>query len=142
MSYMMVLVLLLSSVNLAAMSDGVSDLEAVNTALVNKFNTGEISALTELYSKNAVMLPPSSEILTGADSIKGYWDQLRSIGVTRYSIYPVDFWIEGNVAYSTSLWEASRETAGNDVITMDGNISSVFEKQEDGSWKIKLQSWN
>ena len=133
---------LLLAGNLAALPEGVSDFEAVNSAMASNFNSGKITALTDLYAKDAVMLPPSSEILSTPDSIKAYWDGLRSIGVNRYSLYLVDYRIDGDVAYATSLWEASRKTQTDNEITMEGNISSVLERQEDGSWKIRLQSWN
>ena len=141
-AYLSGVVSLLLAGNLAALPEGVTDIEAVNTALENNFNSGEITALTNMYSSNAVMLPPSSEILSTPDSIKSYWNGLRSIGVNRYSLYLVDYKVDGDVAYATSLWEASRKTSKDEVITMEGNISSVLEKQDDGSWKIRLQSWN
>ena len=142
MKYTVLLMTLLASVNLVAKADAVSELEAVNSAMEQNFNNSEISALTNMYAKDAVMLPPSSEILSSPAAITKYWSDLKDVGVNEYSVYLVDLKVEGNVAYTTSLWEASRKVAGNDAIIMNGNISSVYEKQKDGSWKIKLQSWN
>jgi len=110
--------------------------------MMEKFNAGEIPTMVDMYTEDAVMLPPSSEILSSSESIEGYWDQLRAVGVVSYILYPVNLKIDGDIAYMTSIWEASRKSAGNEVITMTGNISNVFEKQKDGTWKIKLQSWN
>lgn len=135
-------ILLISSSGLSARADTVSDIEALNLALTKTFESGELSEMADLYTQNAVMLPPSSEILSNQKDIKGYWDNLRKIGVYDYSIYAVNHDIEGDVAYTTALWEAKRKVTNGDVITMDGNISNVYEKQKDGSWKIKLQSWN
>ena len=135
-------ILLVISAGLSARADPVSEIEAVKFALVEKFKTGEISEMVDLYTSNAVMLPPSSEILSNTESIKNYWDNLRQVGVVDYSIYQVALNIEGDLAYETALWEARRKTIDGNVITMDGNISSLFVKQDDGQWKIKLQSWN
>jgi len=130
------------SASLAARADAVSDIEVVNSALAKYFNVGEISAMAGMYTDDAVMLPPSSEILSSPATITSYWNQLRQVGVNKYSVYLVDLKLEGDVAYTTSLWEASRAAGSDGVITMTGNISNVLEKQKDGSWKIKLQSWN
>lgn len=130
------------STNLVARADTAADIEAVNASIVKDFNAGKIANMTNLYTKDAIMLPPSSEILSSPAAISKYWTDLKDVGVNEYSLYLVDLKVDGNVAYTTSLWEANRKVAGNDDITMDGNISSVFEKQKDGSWKIKLQSWN
>ena len=107
-----------------------------------KFESGEIAELAELYSEDAVMLPPSSEILSGPEAIQGYWNNLRDIGVYDYSIYGVEQNIKGDVAYVTALWVAKRKAGNGEDITFEGNISNVYEKQKDGSWKISLQSWN
>lgn len=142
-NYLSFIVFLMAlSTNLVARADTTADIEAVNASIVKDFNAGKIADMTSMYTSDAVMLPPSSEILSSPAAISKYWSDLKDVGVNEYSLYLVDLKVEGNVAYTTSLWEASRKVAGNDDITMDGNISSVFEKQKDGSWKIKLQSWN
>lgn len=115
---------------------------AFHQTMEKKFESGEISELGDLYADNAVMLPPSSEILSSQEAIQHYWNNLREIGVYDYSIYAVEQSIDGNVAYTTALWVAKRKTGNGEDITFDGNISNVYEKQNDGSWKIKLQSWN
>ena len=98
--------------------------------------------LVGLYADNAVMMPPSSEILSDRGAIKNYWDVLREVGIDAYAINTVDLRINGNTAYQTILWEATRNAADGNVIQFDGNMSNVLERQKDGSWKIKLQSWN
>lgn len=106
------------------------------------FNQGQTSELVKLYVDKAVFMPPSSEILTGQESIRRYWDGLRKVGFNEYVIRDIGLTIVGNTAYQTALWEAVRQDSAGNVIKMDGNISSVLERQRDGSWKIKLQSWN
>lgn len=134
--------LIFASTSLSARSDSASEIELLNSTMAKSFGKGDIAQMVDLYTRDAVMLPPSSEILSNQEDIKRYWDGLRKIGVYDYSIYAVNHDIEGNVAYATALWEARRKTANGNVITMDGNISNVYEKQDDGSWKIRLQSWN
>lgn len=125
-----------------ARAETTPEFEVFQQAMEKNFAAGEISELGDLYTENAVMLPPSSEILSSQEAIQRYWNDLREIGVYDYSIYAVEQNIDGNVAYTTALWEAKRKTANGEDITFDGNISNVYEKQNDGSWKIKLQSWN
>ncbi len=107
-------------------------------AAINKGNTAE---LAKLYAKDAVVMPPSSEILASPEAIRNYWDGLRKVGVNEYTVRTVETRIEGDTAYQTALWEATR-TADGQAIQFEGNISNVLERQKDGSWKIRLQSWN
>ena len=106
------------------------------------FNKGQTLELVKLYADDAVFMPPSSEILTGQEAIRKYWDGLRKVGFNEYVIRDISLSIVGNTAYQTALWETVRQDSAGNVIKLDGNISSVLERQVDGSWKIKLQSWN
>lgn len=125
----------------AAENDAIA-IKSLNTSWDKALNKGNTSKLVRSYTDNAVVMPPSSEILSNHAAIKGYWDGLRKIGVNDYNIYDIDLKIEGDIAYQTALWKATRVTPEGNIITFDGNLSNVFERQPDGSWKIKLQSWN
>lgn len=117
-------------------------IDSINDNWSRALSQGDSADLGRFYTPDAVVLPPSSEILASYDAIKGYWDGLHKIGVNNYSIYDVNLKIEGDFAYQTALWEAKRITPEGNSIEFDGNLSNVFERQPDGSWKIKLQSWN
>ena len=117
-------------------------IDSINSSWSHALGQGSNADLVKFYTVDAVVLPPSSEILATHDAIKGYWEGLHEIGVNKYTVYDVDLKIEGNIAYQTALWEARRVTPDGNTIEFDGNLSNVFERQPDGSWKIKLQSWN
>ncbi|MBI4005421.1 MAG: DUF4440 domain-containing protein [Gammaproteobacteria bacterium] len=117
-------------------------IEESNLSWVSALNKGNTKTLLDVYTEDAVVMPPSSEILSDHAAIKTYWDGLLRVGVGKYAINTVDLRIEGDTAYQTALWEATRVAADGNVIHFDGNMSTVYEQQKDGSWKIKLQSWN
>lgn len=122
--------------------DEAAAIKSLNIGWDNALNKGNTSELVKSYTDNAVVMPPSSEILTNHASIKNYWDGLRKVGVNEYVIRTVDLRIDGDTAYQTALWEATRNAADGNVFQFEGNMSNVLERQKDGSWKIKLQSWN
>lgn len=125
---------------------GVNDqstaVEASNQHWLSAFNRGDTRKLAELYTSDAVIMPPSSEILSDPVAIKTYWDGLRSVGVDDFNLYTVNTERDGDTIYQSAMWEATRYTAGGDTVRFDGNMYSVLERQKDGSWKIRLQSWN
>ena len=138
--------LLIFTVTLSATAAGeITDpakIDSINSSWSRALGQGSSADLVKFYTADAVVLPPSSEILATQDAIKDYWEGLHKIGVNKYSVYDVDLKIEGNIAYQTALWEARRITPDGNTIEFNGNLSNVFERQADGSWKIKLQSWN
>ena len=95
-----------------------------------------------LYSDDAVLSPPTSEIISGKSNINTYLETLKNIGVKEYSISNIDMNVQGDIAYSTELWEATGVDMSGNSIILEGSISNVFERQENGSWKIKYQNWN
>lgn len=119
-----------------------TDAEAINSEWISNFEKGSTVALIRIYTENAIMFPPSSEILEGRAAIMNYFEGLQKAGVTEYSISNVNLDIKGDTAYETAIWEATRVDTNGTVFNFEGNITNVLEKQKDGSWKIKLQSWN
>jgi ketosteroid isomerase-like protein len=120
-----------------------TDVENINNVWATTLDEGKTKELMGLYTENAVVFPPSSEILNGRTEIQAYLDSLREAGFKEYSISNVNSDVKGdNTIFETAIWEATRMDAEGNVITLEGNISNVFEKQNDGSWKIKFQSWN
>lgn len=125
----------------SAQADDTSAINALSNHWDVAVNKGDTAQLASLYADDAIMIPPSSEILSDRDAIKGYWETLREVGIGAYEVHTIDLRVEGDKAYQVAVWEAARPVEGN-VIRFEGNMSSVYERQKDGSWKIKLQSWN
>jgi uncharacterized protein (TIGR02246 family) len=126
----------------SAQADDSSAISALNSNWGVAVNKGDTTQLASLYADDAVMMPPSSEILSDRSAIKNYWDILREVGIDAYAIQTINLRIEGDQAYQTVLWEATRNAADGNVFEFKGNMSNVLERQKDGTWKIKLQSWN
>ncbi len=118
------------------------DIEQFNSLWSSSFKQAETLRLASLYAQDAVMFPPSSEILEGRNAIENYFASLKRVGFEEYSISLIDVDLKENTAYETATWEATRIDEAGNAITMEGNITNIFERQTDGSWKIKMQSWN
>ncbi len=135
-------ILALASTTVASATLESNDIENFNNVWSSGYTQGNTEGLTGLYTENAVVFPPSSEILEGRTEIQAYLEGLRKAGVSEYSIFNVDTDIQENIIYESALWEATRVDNEGNITKLEGNISNVFEKQNDGSWKIKFQSWN
>ena len=135
-------ILTMSSGFAASVTSDSADVEDIISVWATNYDKGNTDGLMALYTRNAVMFPPSSEILDSPDAIIAYLDGLKKVGVNKYSMSNVDMNIKGDIAYETALWEATRVDADGNVFKFGGNITNVLEKQKDGNWKIKFQSWN
>ena len=118
------------------------NLEMIDPLWVINYDSGNITSLVNLYTHDAMVFPPSSEILEGPIAITTYLNNLREVGFNEYSISNVNTQVKGDKAFTTALWEAIRVGVDGNKIKFNGNITNVLERQNDGNWKIKLQSWN
>lgn len=106
------------------------------------FNAGSKDSLMKLYSDEAVLFQPNNEIVDGTEAINDYLDRLNYLNVEDFIIWDVEMDVNGKVAYETALWQATGLDANGQTVSYDVNVTNVFEKQADGSWKIRMQSWN
>jgi uncharacterized protein (TIGR02246 family) len=49
------------------------EIEAANARFEQDFGKGDAAALARMYTENATVLPPDSDMLTGRDAIQAFW---------------------------------------------------------------------
>ncbi len=117
-------------------------IQASNLSWSYALNSGNAEALSQLYTEAAIVLPPTDETLNTRSQIRDFWGQVISQGLTDFSIDNIDTRIEGNTAYQAGVWSASRIDADGGMERIGGNILNVLERQADGSWRARMQTWN
>ncbi|QNI33643.1 nuclear transport factor 2 family protein [Alloacidobacterium dinghuense] len=98
----------------------------------------QIDVLDNIYTANARILPPGTDLIEGRAQIKNFWEQaIAALAVTDATLATVD-----------------AETAGDSVIeigradlTLEGGQKVAVKyvvhwKQEDGRWKWNTDIWN
>lgn len=107
---------------------------------VNTYNRNDWKALAELFTTNAVMMPPNSSSAIGRDEISTWQAENESGFSIAFDILE----IEGarDIAYvqgrSCVFIPIGDEKVGVDV----GKFLEVRERQEDGQWLIKMDIFN
>ncbi len=108
-----------------------------------KFNTTVLAAkkvdkLDEIYTRDARILPPGSDMVTGLDQIRAFWQlAIGGIGLRSAKLFTLDAQLQGD-----SVFEIGRV----ELKAGDGRSATakyvVLWKQEDGAWKWHVQIWN
>lgn len=115
------------------------DMEQFNTRWESAFNNGDLDSLARLYADNAVVVPPTLEIISTPTSIKAFWADKRRNGTSDFRYAPVNVRAEGNRIYQTGTWSAV--VRSNSVDTrLTGDLTQVMARQPDGEWKIEVQN--
>jgi uncharacterized protein (TIGR02246 family) len=136
----LLLALFVSSTN-ATTAELESDVWINNKTWEMVFNSGDTLALANLYTEDAIIVPPSLEIFNAREEIKQFWADQRVSGTDNFRVQTINLRRHGDVIYQSAIWIAT--ITSNGVATdLDGEMTNIIARQQDGSWKIQLQSWN
>lgn len=107
----------------------------------DRFNRGDARALAGLYADDAVLMPPSDETVVSRAAIEEYWANTLT-GLGDYNVEFVQTRAQGDVLYTAGIWSAARVGADGEREVVGGNVVRVLERQDDGSWKLRVETWN
>ena len=57
----------------AARSDDLATVQSLNDRLAASFNTGDGARIAEMYTDDALLMPPGGKLVKGRDGITKYW---------------------------------------------------------------------
>ena len=104
-------------------------------------NSGDTAAIARLYTDDAVLVSPGTELIAAPGAIGDYWIAKRKSGASDFRFLSVNERLEGDTLYQSAVW-TSKFTSNGQVNSLDGQMTNVLARQPDGSWKIRLHSWN
>ena len=101
-------------------------------------NKKDVSAMTNLYDENAVLMPKSEEPVLGKGAIGEYYKKLFAdphfVPFT-LTLNWNSFHLVGDIAIATSVFEGDVTRNGKQIHFRGKNLL-VWKKEGDGSWKI------
>ncbi|MBI5260453.1 MAG: DUF4440 domain-containing protein [Bradyrhizobium sp.] len=106
------------------------------------FNKADTKAVAAAYVSNAKVLPPTHEVISGPAEIEKFFAGLFSSGFTDHALTIIDAGGDEKVAYSTAKWSARGKGADGSRQAFGGIATHVFERQADGSLKLRLHTFN
>src|SRR5262245_24618685 len=126
-----------------AMADEVEDqVKSAYSAWDAAFNNKDGKALAAFYTDDAYLLPPTHKVIEGRAGISDFFNGLFSGGVTAHKLEIIEAGGDGKLVYAAARWSATGKDDKGQPATFAGVATHVFEKQPDGSLKLKLQTFN
>jgi ketosteroid isomerase-like protein len=122
--------------------DAKSDVSAAYAAFDAAFNKGDAQAVAAFYLPNAKVLPPTHEVASGPTEIEKFFAGLHANGVTDHKLEVIDAGGDDKVIYGSANWSAKGKDKDDKAVTFSGIATHVFERQADGSLKLRLHTFN
>lgn len=120
-------------------------IEAMNKEMVKNMIAGNSEKMLAMYTDDAVSLPSYEPMHDGLPAIKKASEDMAKSGVKFTSFEPtvVKVLVNGNMITEIGTYKVTMTMPGMDQPMNDhGKYLTVWEKQKDGSLKVKIETWN
>jgi ketosteroid isomerase-like protein len=108
----------------------------------DSFNKGDAATLGSAYLPDAKVLPPTHSVVSGTAEIERFFASLFQSGVTSHKLDVIEASGDGRFVYGTARWSAAGKGTNGSPQSLGGFATHVFERQGDGSLKLRLHTFN
>jgi len=141
--YFLVLGLIFSSIAFTAPGRAVAagheaEIAAANAEWTKQYNAGNAAGVTALYTEDAKVLPPNSDIVTGRDGITAVWQGMLDSGAKGVKLNTVEVMGTGDSAVEVGTYEVMDKEGK----VIDKGKYIVNWKKVGSSWKLHRDIWN
>jgi uncharacterized protein (TIGR02246 family) len=99
-------------------------------------------AIAALYTEDATLLPPDSEMIKGKTAIEAFWKGGLQMGIKDAVLTTVDVSGSGDIAYEIGRYVLKIQPAGAEPLEQKGKYVVVWKKTPEGAWKLHVDIWN
>jgi len=120
-----------------------SQIMEVLTEYDRVLNKGDAQRLAELFTTDAVMLPPSEPPVRGRDHIRARHGGLFREFRLKHRLNAADVIVTQGWAFATGTYEMELQprTEGK-TSRRDGHFLTILNRGPSGSWQIARDTWN
>ncbi len=113
------------------------ELAATTNVWEEALNTGDIAALTAMYTEDARLLPPNAELSQGRDAVEALFGGMIAAGL-KVELEAIEAVVAGDLGYKVGTYSL----LGPDGAVLDGGKFIEIWRQVDGEWQVANDIWN
>ena len=117
-------------------------IDAANVRFGEAVRSADAAALASLYTEDARILPPNSEMIQGREGIEAYWGGGFQMGIKDIVLTAVDVIGMGDMVCEIGKAVVAIQPEGMDAIEDIAKYLVVWKKDVDGTWKLHVDIWN
>lgn len=117
-------------------------IEEANLKFGDAVRQGDAAGLAALYTEEATILPPNSEMIQGRQGIEEFWSGIIQVGLKDAVLTTVNVSGSGNLAYEIGKFTLTIQAEEQEPMEQKGKYVVVWKKMEDGLWKLHVDIWN
>ncbi len=113
-------------------------IDAANQDFMTRFAQQDAAGLAGFVTDSGCIMPPNSDIVSGADNIQALWQGMFDTGLKELVLETIDLEDHGDTAIETGRYTLKAD--GGAVADLGKLI--VIWKREGGSWKVHKDIFN
>jgi uncharacterized protein (TIGR02246 family) len=117
-------------------------IEAGNAKFAEAVRQGDGAAIAALYTDDATVLPPDSDMVKGRERIEALWKGSLQMGIKEAVLTTVDVSSHGDLAYEIGTVALKVQPEGQEPAELKGKYVVVWKKTPEGVWKLHVDIWN
>jgi ketosteroid isomerase-like protein len=117
-----------------------ASIRAVSDSFVVMFRADRDSAQAELYTQNAVLMPPNTGIVEGRPAIRAFLKNYPAM--TDFTLTSIDVDGRGDLAYVRGTYAFSLPAAGGRPAVSDHGKFIEIRRREGGKWLMTADIFN
>ena len=115
-----------------------STIEKLNDAFAQAFNKGDTASVAKMYTEDAYLLPPQSELVRGRNAIQQFWqavsEQAGDLKLTTVDVEPLG----SDAAREIGSFSLKPQGQQQEIV---GKYLVIWQKVG-GDWKLATDIWN
>jgi uncharacterized protein (TIGR02246 family) len=114
-----------------------TQLGSANKEFMNAFKRGDATAMANLYTPEAQLLPANSDFVRGTAAIRAFWQGVIDLGLKDASLETIEAEAHGDTAIEVGRY---RLLAAGGAVADSGKYVVVW-KNDRGTWKLHRDIW-
>ena len=128
---------------LGATADPLDDqVRATYSAWNAAFNKGDSKAVAAFYTADTSFLPATHDIIQSLDGVEKFFSGLFASGVTDHTLDLIRTTQDDKIVIAVAKWSAAGKDSLGKTTRFSGLATHLFERQSDGTLKLRLHTFN
>jgi uncharacterized protein (TIGR02246 family) len=117
-------------------------IEEGNAKFGKAVRKGDGAAIAALYTEDATLLPPDSDMVKGRAGIEAFWKGGLQMGIKEAVLTTVNVSGAADLAYEIGTFALEIQPEGKETIEQKGKYVVVWKKGLDAVWRLHVDIWN
>jgi uncharacterized protein (TIGR02246 family) len=117
-------------------------IEAGNLKFGEAVRKGDAAAIAALYSEDATLMPPDSDMIQGKPGIQAFFDGGLKMGIKDAVLTTISVSAAGDYACEIGKVLLTVQPSGQAAVQQTAKYVVVWKKSASGSWQLHVDIWN